>query len=312
MKKNNKTKIIIITLLAITICVSVFFSIENLTDEILFLFSIIISVLLIKNIYQEEKNYKIINGLISNAKDLHFRLKELDNLKTEFVSLASHQLRAPLAKIQGYSSMILEEDFGNLPNNLKEPVNRIFLSSQNLGSLLNDFLDVAHIEKGELRYKLATNNLIEIIDKTIFKFEDVLRNSNIKLITTYSKNSEIKVLCDPNKTLSAISKVIDNAIRYTPIGEIRISVAEKDNDAIITIKDTGIGIKSENINELFQKFKRGDNAYNASITGSGLGLYVAREIIESQDGKIWLKSDGPGKGTTVFIAFPYLEIRIYK
>lgn len=305
--KTNKTKTVIITLLTITICISVFLSIESITDEILFLFSIIISVLLIKNIYQEEKNYKIINGLISNAKDLHFRLKELDNLKTEFVSLASHQLRAPLAKIQGYSSMILEEDFGKLPNNLKEPMNRIFISTKDLGSLLNDFLDVAQIEKGELRYKLSTNNLIEIIDKTIKKFEDILKNSNLKLVTTYSKNSEINVLCDPNKTLSAISKVIDNAIRYTPIGEISISIAEKNNDAIITIKDTGIGIKSDNINDLFKKFKRGDNAYNASITGSGLGLYVAKEIIESQDGKIWLKSDGPGKGTTVFIAFPLLR-----
>ncbi len=308
MRNKISFKTLSVILLTITICVTIFFFVANTLDQILFYISLIIGFLLIRNSFQEEKNTKIISSLLSSATDLHFRLKELDNLKTEFVSLASHQLRAPLAKIQGYSSMLLENDFGKLPENVSEPIQRIFSSSQNLGSLLNDFLDVAHLEKGELRYKLSKCNMVAIVDKTIHKFDEVFKNNNLlKISTSYSIENEIEVLCDPKKISSALSKVIDNAIRYTPKGEIRVSIAEKDDDVLITVKDNGIGIETKNITELFQKFKRGDNAYNASVTGSGLGLYVAKEMIEAQEGRIWLKSDGPGRGTTVFIAFPLLK-----
>lgn len=305
-KHNLKTLIVILT--TITICTSIYFIKETLVDEILFIFSAIIGLVLIRNSFQEDKQRKTIYSLMSKSSDITKRLKELDNLKTEFVSLATHQLRAPLAKIQGYSSMVLEGDFGKVPEDLKEPMQRIFLSSQNLGSLLNDFLDVAQIEKGEITYNLKDCNLIDILNRVEENFKDVFDNTGLKFQITYDKSDEIKILADFAKTVSAISKIVDNAVRYTPQGSIKISIAEKDDDVVITIADTGVGIEQSEIDELFEKFKRGKNAYNVSVSGSGLGLYVAREIVEAQEGRIWLKSDGPGKGTTAFIAFPLLRI----
>lgn len=309
LKENRKNlKTLVIVLITITICTSIYFLKNSTLDEVLFIVSMIIGIVLIRNSFQEEGQRKNIYSLMSKATDLNNRLKELDDLKTEFVSLATHQLRSPLAKIQGYSSMILEEEFGKLPGELKEPLQRIFLSSQNLGSLLNDFLDVAQIEKGEIVYDLKPCNLVDILNRAEENFKDVFDNTGLQFEPTYSKSEEVKILADPAKTLSAISKIIDNAVRYTPKGTIKVSLAEKDDDVIITIRDTGVGIEQSEIDDLFEKFKRGKNAYNISVSGSGLGLYVARQIVEAEEGRIWLKSAGPGKGTTAFIAFPLLKI----
>ncbi len=304
---EKSLKTLIVVLIAITICTSIFFFVETKTEEMLFIFSIIIGIILIRNSFLEDSQRRNIFSLVEKSEIVHTRLEELDNLKTEFVSLATHQLRSPLAKIQGYSSMILEEEFCKLPAELKEPLQRIFLSSQNLGSLLNDFLDVAQIEKGESFYNLKSTNLVDILNKVESSFKDVFDNTGLKFTTTYNQNEEIKILADSQKTISAISKLLDNAVRYTPQGEITISLAEKGDDVIVIIKDTGVGIEQSEIDQLFEKFRRGKNAYNTSVSGSGLGLYVAREIIESQEGRIWLKSDGPGKGSTAFVAFPLLK-----
>ena len=305
--KKPPVKTIALSLTVLAICTTIYFFIETVFDQILFFFSIIFGIILIRNLFQQDKQLEVIHSLVYKSKDTHSQLKELDSLKTEFVSLASHQLRSPLAKIQGYSSMILEEEFGKLPKNLKEPIQRIFLSSQNLGSLLNDFLDVAQIEKGEAMYDLKPLNIVSVLNKVSESFKDVFDNTGIKFNPTYLPNSELMMLGDLRKTESAISKILDNAIRYTPQGEITLSLAEKGDDLIITIKDTGVGIPQEEIDELFQKFRRGQNSYNVSVSGSGLGLYVAREIVETQEGRIWLKSEGPGRGTSAFIAFPLLR-----
>lgn len=305
--KKPPVKTIALSLIVLAICTTIYFFIETVFDQILFFFSIIFGIILIRNLFQQDKQLEVIHSLVYKSKDTHSQLKELDSLKTEFVSLASHQLRSPLAKIQGYSSMILEEEFGKLPKNLKEPIQRIFLSSQNLGSLLNDFLDVAQIEKGEAMYDLKPLNIVSVLNKVSESFKDVFDNTGIKFNPTYLPNSELMMLGDLRKTESAISKILDNAIRYTPQGEITLSLAEKGDDLIITIKDTGVGIPQEEIDELFQKFRRGQNSYNVSVSGSGLGLYVAREIVETQEGRIWLKSEGPGRGTSAFIAFPLLR-----
>lgn len=305
-KKSSKNLIIFLSI--VTICTVIYFLSDSNTDQILFILSLVIGIVLIRNIIQEDKQKKTIISLVNKSNDINNRLKELDNLKTEFVSLASHQLRSPLAKIQGYSSMILEEEFCKIPNELKEPLQRIFISSQNLGSLLNDFLDVAQIEKGQITYNLQPINIIEVINKVEESFIDVFDNTGLKLKTTYDKSDEIKVLADPTKMFSALTKLFDNAVRYTPKGEVVVSIAEKTDDVIISIKDTGVGIEQEELDGLFEKFARGKNAYTVSVSGSGLGLYVAKEIIESQEGKVWLKSEGPGKGTTAFVAFPLLKI----
>ena len=307
-KNKGYLKNLIVILIVITICVSVYLFVETSMEEMLFIFSMIIGVVLIRNSFQEDQQRRTIYSLIAKSNQVHSRLNELDNLKTEFVSLASHQLRAPLAKIQGYSSMLLEEEFGKLPNELKEPLQRIFLSSQNLGSLLNDFLDVAQIEKGQAIYNLNPTNIIQVLNQVEESFKDVFDNTGLTLKITYDKTDTINVLADNSKIFSALSKLLDNAIRYTPKGSITISVAEKEDDVVISIKDTGVGINQDDIDDLFEKFKRGRNAYNTSVSGSGLGLYVAKEIIESHEGRIWLKSEGEGKGATAFVAFPLLKI----
>ena len=238
---------------------------------------------------------------MQKSTEVNNRLKELDTLKTEFVSLATHQLRSPLAKIQGYSSMILEGEYTKVPEELKEPLQRIFLSSQNLGSLLNDFLDVAQIEKGEISYNLKPCNLIDILNKVEESFKDVFDNTGLSLEITYDKTDELKILGDKNKIFSAISKIVDNAIRYTPQGTIRISLAEKDGDVIITVKDTGVGIDEEDKKNLFSEGGRGKDSVKVNVDSTGYGLYSVKLILDAHKGKVWGESEGPGKGSTFYV-----------
>ena len=245
-----------------------------------------------------------VDRLRNRQNEVNIRLKKIDQEKTEFVSLASHQLRGPLSSIQGYSSMLLEEDFGKVPKGLKEPITRIFESSRAMGALLNDFLDVTNIEKAEIEYDIGPINLIELLESVTDDFTLSFQRDEIELKKTYDPDSKIEIMGDSLRIRQMLNKILDNSLKYTPVGAVTVSVAEKNGDAVITVSDTGIGIAHDQIKDLFHKFKRASNANGISVTGSGLGLYVAREIAEAQGGRIWVESQGVGKGSIFYIALP--------
>lgn len=302
-------KTIVIELITMTIWVMMFIQFirsdsprESLLNLILLIFSFAFGTLLIKNIIKESTIRKNITNLKKRQEEVNGRLKELDKEKTDFISLVSHQLRGPLSSIQGYSSMILEEEFGKVPKRLSDPINKIFESSRIMGSLVNDFLDVTRIEKNELDYKIKPFDLVKILDSVSEDFSLLFEQNKVELIKTYNKNDDVIVIADSIRIKQVLSKLLDNALKYTPVGSVTLSLAIKDNDAIITISDTGIGITQDEIRDLFKKFKRGSTASSTSVHGSGLGLYVAKEIIESQGGKIWVESQGVGKGSKFYVA----------
>ena len=232
------------------------------------------------------------------------RLKQINKQRTDFLSLTSHQLRGPYASIKGHISLVLEGEYGAVPDYLDEPLSKIHESTRNLGFLINDFLDVAKIEQGELDFKITKADITDILDTALNDFDKEFDKKEITLQRTYNNKEDIFVEVDPNRVQQSLAKVIDNALKYTSSGSVKVSLAIKEHDAIITIKDTGIGIDASEIKDMFDKFTRAKNAGKLSVHGSGLGLYVAKEMIESQHGKIWIDSPGIGKGTTVYIALP--------
>ena len=312
--KNLDFRTVVIELITLTIWVSMlirFIQTDSPTDAlanfILFILSIVFGILLIRSSIREMKIRGSVDRLRVKQADINKRLRKLDQEKTDFLSLASHQLRGPLSSINGYASMIAEGEFGKLPKHLEDPVHKIIQSGRAMNALINDFLDVTQIENNELEYEIKEVNLGDVLDSVVEDYSTAFKREDIALKSTHNKKDSVIVLADPLRVRQILNKIIDNSLKYTQIGSVTISLAIKNDDAIITIADTGIGIEAHQIKELFKKFVRADNANDATVIGSGLGLYVAKEIAESQGGRIWVESQGAGRGSKFYVALPMIK-----
>ena len=269
--------------------------------------SVLLGIFLIINLTREIKIQKIVDDLVHKLQEDNERLKKLDEQKTEFVSLASHQLRGPLSVIQGYSSMLNDGDYGKIPEKLSEPVDRIFRASNALGFLINDYLDVSRIERGEMEYVIEDVNLSRLTKEVASEFKIIAKKSGLKLDFTHKTNKEYFVRADKSKMKQILSNLIDNAIKYTKEGEITVSCERKSNFVVIKVQDTGIGLSKKDTEEIFAKFKRAKTAISVDVSGTGLGLFVAKVMTRAQEGEIWVESEGPGKGSAFNLKFPLLR-----
>jgi signal transduction histidine kinase len=267
----------------------------------------LLGTLLTKNVMKEVESRKKNEQLARYLANANARLRELDRQKTEFVSIASHQLRAPVAAIRGYTSLIVDGTFGAVPEPLTEPLGRISESGGRLALMIDDFLNVSRIEQGKMSYHMERINLGALVD-TIYE-EQRLSAEKKGLVCTYirQKDPVVWVMGDAGKLKQILSNLIDNAIKYTPKGTVTIELERLDThrSAMVAIKDSGIGIAEADMDQLFQKFKRATNANEANVYGTGLGLYIAKEIIRAHNGWIHVASAGVGKGSTFTVELPY-------
>jgi signal transduction histidine kinase len=252
-----------------------------------------------KEIEQREK----IEKLALDLEKANVRLRELDNLKSEFLSFASHQLRSPLTAIHGYTSMLLEGDFGEIPEKIKPTVETLDKSSQSLIKIVNDFLNISRIEQGRMQYDFSQFDLKELVEEVIAEQRPNVEVKGLAFTFIPEQSDSYSVNADRGKLKQVIGNILDNSIKYTPSGSIQVSLNHKTGLATISITDTGIGIDPEEIPKLFSKFSRAKDAHKTNVTGTGLGLFVAKQMIEAQKGKIWVESKGKGTGSTFFIQF---------
>ncbi len=264
--------------------------------------SIIFGLFLIKSIKKEIENREKIERLANDLSAANERLKELDGQKNEFVSVASHQLRGPLTAVKGYASMILEGDFGELVPTVKEAVEKIYKSTQDLVVVVGDYLDVSRIEQGRMQYDFSNFDLKELVGTVVNELRPSLEKANLTMTFDSTPGILYMVNADKGKIKQVIGNIIDNSIKYTPKGGIHVWLSPKPNGKVlISISDTGVGIHPDVIPKLFAKFTRAPNASETNILGTGLGLYVAKKMVEAHNGRVWAESPGPGKGSTFFI-----------
>lgn len=271
----------------------------------------VLGVLLIKSVLKEVRARERIEELVEKLEFANLRLKQLDEAKSDFISIASHQLRTPLTAIKGYASMILEGSYGKITEKAKETIDKIFQSSQRLVTIIGDFLDISHIEQGTMNYEFSDFDAKEIVETLIGDFSATIKNSSdkskkIKLEFFADKAETYRVNADQNKLRQVISNLIDNSIKYTPAGFVKVFLSKVPQTGVISVKieDSGIGMSVETIDNLFKKFGRAKGLTSLYANGSGLGLYVAKEIIKAHKGKIWAESDGEGKGSRFFVELP--------
>jgi signal transduction histidine kinase len=229
------------------------------------------------------------------------RLKELDQMKSEFVSLATHQIRAPLTAIKGYISLIQEGDYGEVTPEIRKGLNVIMDSTNNLVTIVGDFLDVSRIEQGKMKFDFSDFNLKKLVEEVVQEYRPNIEKRGLVLDFSCDEQARYDVHADRGKVKQVIGNILDNSIKYTPKGKISVSVKNQDGKVLITIADTGVGINPKTLPKLFQKFTRADNANETNILGTGLGLYVAKNMIESMNGRVWAESEGEGKGSQFHI-----------
>lgn len=261
----------------------------------------IIGINLIRSVKKEIQAKEKITELASTLEQTNARLKELDQQKSEFISLASHQIRGPLTSIKGYVSMILEGDFGKITDQLKETMETIYTSTQSLVVLVGDFLDVSRIEQGRMRYDYVDFNLKELVDTVVREITPTVNIEKLQLTFNSDNKKDYMVHADQGKIKQVVLNIIDNAIKYTKEGFIKVSLTRNKNKFLIEIKDSGVGIKPEVLPKLFEKFTRAPDASKTNILGTGLGLYVAKKMVENHQGRIWAESEGEGKGSRFYV-----------
>jgi PAS domain S-box-containing protein len=232
------------------------------------------------------------------------REKYIDQLKTEFVSLAAHQLRTPLSGIKWSLKMILDEDLGPVPEGLKDFLKKALLSNERLIHLVNDLLDVTRIEEGKFLYKLEEKDVVKIVENVFNSYLDLAKEKNIEFKLEKLKDDFPLIKVDEEKIKLVIQNLIENALIYTlPKGKVTVTIDLQNGNFFFKIQDTGIGIPKEVQDRIFTKFFRASNAAKIDTEGSGLGLFVTKNIVESHGGKIWFESE-EGKGTTFYFTIP--------
>jgi signal transduction histidine kinase len=269
---------------------------------------IILGIILIKSVLKEVQTREEIEKLAEKLEAANERLKRLDEEKSEFLSIASHQLRTPMTIIKGYVSMIMEGSFGKFSQKLKNVLTKVYISNERLIKLINDLLDISRIERGKMEYNFKIQSLEKLALDVIRELKSAANKKNIQLIWISPEKALPKAAFDEDYIRQVIVNLIDNAIKYTLKGKIEVGVKKQLKTGklkvVLFVKDTGAGISKEMIPHLFQRYSRGEKAYSKFAEGMGLGLYVAKKIIDDHGGKIWAESEGKGKGSVFYVELP--------
>jgi signal transduction histidine kinase len=237
--------------------------------------------------------------------DANAHLKQLDTAKSEFLSIASHQLRTPISALKGYLSMLLEGDFGKVPDKQRQIIADLFESASRLARLINIFLNVSRIESGRFKLDRTVVDVNALVENVLKELQGQFISKKLKVTFTPAKNMR-KLFVDSDKVREVILNLIDNAIKYTPSGSIAIATTEEKNDFHFICKDTGIGIRPDDARSLFRKFVRGTGIAQVNTQGSGLGLYIAQRVVSEHGGHIWVESEGLEKGSSFQFILPII------
>ncbi len=215
---------------------------------------------------------------------------KLDKMKSEFVSVASHQLRTPLSAIKWETELLLSKLKKGLNKKQLKNVENIDMLSARMVRLVNDLLDVARIEQKRLILRKEPVDLEKITQEIIDEMSIVAKSRNIEIVFNCGKNNP-KVIGDSARLKMVVENLFNNSIKYTTNrGKIEIKIAKKDRSLVFNIKDNGVGIPEEQQKRIFDKFFRSDNIVKYQTDGTGLGLYISKNIIEQLGGKIWFQS----------------------
>lgn len=252
---------------------------------------------------QDQLEYQYIELAAANA-ELH----RLSEIKSAFVSIAAHELRTPMASIQGYIEVLLDEELGTFNEEQRQYLEVVQNSAQRLMELSNTLLDMARIEAGQIDLVLQPTNIADLLSQVTTELGSLLV-ANAQVLSLEISPDLPAILCDRRRAAQIIGNLLSNASKYTPEGG-RIGVmatpAEEVGFVQISISDTGVGIPAADKPKLFRRFFRTEDAKRANASGAGLGLSISQSLVELHGGRIWFDSE-PRQGSRFYVTFPAAE-----
>lgn len=256
-------------------------SVEQILFRIfVFLLTLVIGIQLVKNIFEIE---------LANEQ------------KSELLSFATHEIRTPITIMRGYATMLLEGDKGEISSPVKNLLQKIMISGNDVMGLLTQYLDKSKIELGQIEYVFTKFDLTVLLNEILSVFQ--IHAEQKKITLTPLLHDKHIITADQAKIKEVFTNIIDNAIKYTKEGSVTVSIKNENNNVVVTIQDTGVGINKETIPYLFKEFSRSD-LQKVNIFGNGIGLYLAKTFTEGHKGKVWVESEGNGKGSQFYVSLP--------
>jgi len=236
-------------------------------------------------------------------------LSEINKLKSDLFSRTSHELKTPLIAIKGFTELLLKLHLDKLDEDVISILKEIKNGSKRLEDYINSLVESSQLEQGLLKLRREKEDLTFLINFCVKQLQGIalLREQKI----TVNIKNKIFTEFDKEKIYEVITNLLINAVKYTPVGgTITIDSKQKDGNYIISIKDTGIGLTQKEIEQLFTQFgkiERYGQGWDVGIEGTGLGLYISKELIALHEGKIWVESEGRNKGSTFFFSLPIIK-----
>lgn len=275
---------------------------DRILDGLILFATVVFGIFLTKSVKREVEQREKLEILTKQLSEANEKLKELDHIKSEFLSFASHQIKAPLAAIKGFATLIYDGTYGQVPDKVFEAAHKIASSVDRMVQLVTDFLNLRKIEEGKVEYKFEKADVIKIIKETADELRLLAQNK--KLDFSYESTvGEVWASVDVQRIRQVFQNLIENSIKYTDAGFVKVKVEVKDASLIFSVSDSGHGISKELLPHLFEEFRR--DGKEKQIEGTGLGLFIAKSIVESHHSKIWAESEGSGQGSTFFVELPF-------
>ncbi|MCX6759659.1 MAG: HAMP domain-containing sensor histidine kinase [Candidatus Nealsonbacteria bacterium] len=256
--------------------------------------------------------YFLVKSVIREV-ELRQEVERLSQTKSEFISIASHQLRTPLTAVKGYISMILDGTYGQLAEKQAKPLENVYQSNERLIRLVNDLLNLSRLDAGKIEFSPELISLEEMVSDIIEELRINAEKKGLYIKMVKPQEPLPKIMVDQDKLRQVILNIVDNAIKYTKEGGVTFELKKLDEQEEIKVSDTGEGMDEKELNSLFQMFSRATAGTQLHAEGAGLGLYVARQFIEMHGGKIWAESPGKRRGSTFYIQLPiHLSLKLLK
>ena len=298
-------------LLAATVIFQTIFSTsipEKIFGASQFVLVVVFSLWLIRATTKEVGQREHIQMLAEELLHANERLKELDKLKSQFLSIATHELRTPLTIVRNFISLMLDGTYGKMPPAVEESGRQVFLRVTDMARSVDTYLNVSRIEQGQMKYDFADADLTQLVQKTVEAMKSNAEKKGLTLSFTTTPGAEsLKAKIDGGKITEVVSNLIDNSIKYTETGSISLTLQRVGvSIGRLTIKDTGVGMSQKTMNNLFKLFSPGEDSKKINPASTGVGLYISRAHVEGHKGSLTASSPGEGKGSQFVMELPIL------
>jgi len=303
--KLLKIKVIASELLIFTLSIVSFFEVIFASEFSIILFRVGllllilgIGIILIRSVRKEVQQREELEKLSQQLAYTNEELEKLNEQKSQFLSFASHDLKSPLALIKQFATLINDGTY-NTPDKIKETTTKIKDHADRAVVMVDNFLDLRKIEEGKMEYDFQPVNIVSFVKEAVENFSLIAENKNID-VSFYSNSTELVSKIDTDKMSQVIQNLLSNSLKYTEKGSIAVNMKDEQKSILITVKDTGIGMSGDTLASLFEQFNRAKNV-KKTIKGTGLGLYISKQIVLAHHGEIWVESEGEGKGSSFFV-----------